>query len=114
MTTSVLNIILILELTKSPVRSVKNLLPDKTLKTLYYSLFPCYLIYAIKSWSAASPSVLQPLVIKQKATIRIIANKKYTDHTEPLFKALSILPVVGGGKIQSGVILTCGIHMTVY
>ncbi len=75
------------------LRSVKNVLPLKALKTLYYSLFHCHFIYAIEVWSSTSVYSLQPLIIKQKAAIRIIANRKYNDHTEPLFKSLSILPL---------------------
>jgi hypothetical protein len=75
------------------LRNVKNILPQKTLKTLYYSLFHCHLVYAIEIWSTASPSLLQPLIAKQKAAIRILANKRYNDHTEPLFRELSILPL---------------------
>jgi hypothetical protein len=75
------------------LRSVRNLLPEKSLLTLYYSLFHCHLIYAIEIWSCASPSLIQPLIKKQKAAIRIICNKKYNDHTEPLFKNLRILPL---------------------
>jgi hypothetical protein len=63
------------------------------LKTLYFSLFHCHLIYAIEIWSNVPPSLLKPLISKQKATIRIISNKSYNAHTEPLFKALSILPL---------------------
>jgi hypothetical protein len=36
------------------------------------------------------PSGLKPLISKQKAAIRIIAGRKYNDHT--IFKKLSILP----------------------
>jgi hypothetical protein len=75
------------------LRSAKNLLPLKSLKTLYFSLFHCHLIYAIEIWSSAPSSALQPLIIKQKTAIRIVANKKYNDRTEPLFKELSILPL---------------------
>jgi hypothetical protein len=75
------------------LRAVKNLLPAKTLKTLYFSLFHCHLIYAIEIWSSVPFSTLQPLISKQKAAIRIISNRKYNDHTEPLFKQHSILPL---------------------
>jgi hypothetical protein len=75
------------------LRSVRNLLPPNALKTLYYSLFHCHLVYAIEIWSSCSPSTLQPLISKQKAAIRIISSKKYNDHTEPLFKELNILPL---------------------
>jgi hypothetical protein len=75
------------------LRSVKNLLPSKSLKTLYFSLFHCHLTYAIEIWSTVPSSVLQPLINKQKTAMRIIVKRKYNDHTEPLFKALSILPL---------------------
>jgi hypothetical protein len=70
------------------LRSVRNILPEKSMISLYYSLFHCHLVYAIEIWSTASPSLIQPLIKKQKAAIRIISNKKYNDHTEPLFKNL--------------------------
>jgi hypothetical protein len=75
------------------LKSVKNILPTSSLKTLYYSLFHCHLIYAIEIWSSCSSSTLYPLITKQKSAIRIISNKKYNDHTEPLFKELKILPL---------------------
>jgi hypothetical protein len=60
---------------------------------LYYSLLHCHLVYALEVWSTASPSILQPLITKHKAAIGILANRKYKDHTEPLFQELSILPL---------------------
>ena len=50
-------------------------------------------IYGIEIWSCASPSLINKLFIKQKMAIRIISNVKSNSHTEPLFKALSILPL---------------------
>jgi hypothetical protein len=75
------------------LRSVKNIFSEKYMKTLYYSIFHCHLIYAIEIWSSTNPSFLQPIFTKQKTAVRIIANKKYNDHTEPIFKSLSILPL---------------------
>ena len=72
---------------------VKNILPPNALRTLYYSLFHCHLVYAVEIWSNVPSPLLNPLVTKQKATIRLISNKPYNAHTEPLFKALSILPL---------------------
>jgi hypothetical protein len=75
------------------LRSVKNFLPPHSLKTLYYSLFHCHLIYGLEIWSSVPSSTLNPLIIKQKSAIRILANKSYNAHTEPLFKSLEILPL---------------------
>jgi hypothetical protein len=75
------------------LRQVKNILPPNALRTLYYSLFHCHLVYAVEIWSNVPSSLLNTLVTKQKAAIRLISNKPYNAHTEPLFKALSILPL---------------------
>jgi Reverse transcriptase (RNA-dependent DNA polymerase) len=75
------------------LRRVKNILPPRSLKTLYYSLFHCHLTYGIEIWSSVSPSLLKPLITKQKAAIRVISLQSHNAHTEPLFKSLSILPL---------------------
>jgi len=75
------------------LRSVKNLLPPHSLKTLYYSLFHCHLVYGIEIWSAVPTALIKPLITKQKMAIRILSNKTYNAHTEPLFKNLEILPL---------------------
>jgi hypothetical protein len=75
------------------LRQAKNLLPPSALKTLYYSLFHCHLVYAIEIWSNVPISLLSPLITKQKAAIRIISNQPYNAHSEPIFKSLSILPL---------------------
>jgi hypothetical protein len=76
------------------LRTVKNLLPAQALKTLYFTLFHCHLVYGVEIWSSVPCHVLSPIITKQKAAIRIITNSKYNAHTEPLFKKLSILPLM--------------------
>ncbi len=44
-------------------------------------------------FQSCSFSTLYSLITKQKAAIRIISNKKYNDHTEPLFKEVKMLPL---------------------
>ena len=75
------------------LRMVKNLLPLKSLKLIYYSIFHCHLIYAIQIWSCCSPSSLNDLFKLQKTALRIICNTPYNSHTEPLFKREEILPL---------------------
>ena len=75
------------------LRRVSNFLPLSSLKTLYYSLFHCHLIYAIEIWSSVPSSLIKPLYSKQKSAIRIISMQAYNSHTEPLFKSLSIIPL---------------------
>lgn len=73
------------------LRRCKNFLSEKALKTLYYSLVHCHLIYGIQVWSCSPQSNLTNLFRKQKAAIRIISGNSYNSHTEPIFKSLGIL-----------------------
>ena len=75
------------------MRKAKNVLSEKSLKFIYYSLFHSHLVYANQLWSCCSESVLKPLIMKQKIAVRIISNSKYNSHTEPIFKRLNILPL---------------------
>jgi hypothetical protein len=68
-------------------------LSKEALKTLYFSLFHCHIVYAIETWSLASKSLIDDLFIKQKAAVRIVSYAKYNSHTAPLFKELKILPL---------------------
>jgi hypothetical protein len=74
------------------LRTVKNLIPAKALKTLYYSLFHCNLVYCLPIWSSASQTLLSRIFKLQKTALRIINNVNYNEHTEPLFKQCKILP----------------------
>ena len=74
------------------LRRVKTFLSEKALKTLYYSLVHCHLIYGIHIWSSTAQSNLKELVLKQKNAIIIVTSSKYNSHTLPLFKQSKILP----------------------
>jgi len=76
------------------LRSVKNLLPEKSLVILYYSLFNSHLIYASEIWSSTADTNLKAMLIKQKQAIRIVSKSKANAHTEPLFKSKNILPLI--------------------
>ena len=75
------------------LRSVKNILSEKALKTPYYSLVHCHLVYGIHIWSSTTVGNLNDLKVKQKNAIRTITLSKYNAHTLPLFKKLKILPL---------------------
>jgi hypothetical protein len=70
---------------------VKNILSKAALKTLYFSLFHCHIIYAMEIWSLAPNASINDLYVKQKAAIRILSGAKFNSHTAPLFKELKIL-----------------------
>ena len=75
------------------IRNSKNILSEWGLKSIYYSLVHCHLVYANIIWSSARESTLKPLYLKQKAAVRIISSSSYNAHTEPIFKKLKILPL---------------------
>jgi len=52
----------------------------------------CHLVYCVSVWSSASQSLVAKITKMQKNAIRLILNKPYNAHTEPLFKELKILP----------------------
>ncbi len=75
------------------LRAAKNILSQKALTMLYYSLIHSHLIYAIHIWSSTSSSNFRELVTKQKMAICIIHKSSYDAHTESLFKKSAILPL---------------------
>ena len=75
------------------LRTVKNILNQKSLLLIYNSIFHCHLLYAIQIWSCSRPGAIGELFKMQKNAIRIVAGAKHNSHTEPLFKKLQILPL---------------------
>jgi hypothetical protein len=74
------------------MQSVKDLLSSDALKTIYYSIFHCHLVFAIKLWSCTSSSFLTEMALKAKQEIIIICKAKFNSHTEPLLIKIGILP----------------------
>ena len=74
-------------------RQAKNILTKRAMYSLYYSSIHSNLIFAIQIWSCTAETNLNPLILKQKQAIRILANSSYNAHTEPLFKSCEILPL---------------------
>ena len=75
------------------LRSVKNILSQQALKSVYYSIVHSHFVYGIQVWSCTSLNNLSDLFLKQKTAIHIITSAKYNAHTEPLFKSSGILPL---------------------
>ena len=69
------------------LRRLKTQLPYATMKLLYFSLIHSHLLYMILIWGNDMDYILK----KQKQAIRIINNKHFLCHTEPLFKSSKIL-----------------------
>jgi hypothetical protein len=76
------------------LRTVKHLLPESALRTLYFTLINSHLIYALPAYGCADTSVLKPLIQIQKKAVRIISGSKWNAHCEPLFKRQGVLRFV--------------------
>ena len=63
---------------------------EGALKTLYFSMLHCHLVYGLNVWGSGTETNSKPLVTKQKQAIRLITNNA---HTESLFKKCNMLPV---------------------
>jgi Reverse transcriptase (RNA-dependent DNA polymerase)/Endonuclease/Exonuclease/phosphatase family len=74
------------------MRSAKNFITPCAMKSVYYALFHCNLIYCIQIWSCTAISNLKHILTLQKKAIRLTSNANYNAHSEPLFKSLEILP----------------------
>ena len=70
---------------------MKHILPLKALKSLYFALIQSRLQYCIAAWGNSNH--VHKLLLIQKRVIRIINNKNYRHHTDPLFKANQILKI---------------------
>lgn len=63
------------------------------MRTIYYALINSKIEYGLEIWGGSYFATLKPLIILQKAFIRIISFKKKVDHTFQLFVNLNILPI---------------------
>ena len=73
------------------INRIKNFVPQKTLKTIYISLFHSHLLYFPIIVNSASKTIVEKIFIMQKKAIRSITNSKYHAHTEHIFLSLKIL-----------------------
>ena len=68
------------------IKQVKYILPNDSLKTLYYALIQSQPTYDILAWGNASDYTLKKTKILQKRAICCIHKANYNSHTDPLFK----------------------------
>ena len=60
---------------------------------MYYSFVYPYLDYCLEVWGKATESIVSKIFRLQKRAVRIISNKAWRAHTDPLFDELKILPL---------------------
>ena len=77
---------------------VKNIFPYDIMKSLYYSLFHSHLTYGILAWG--NTANIKQLFNMQKKAIRVVNNKSYRSHTDPLFLHSKILKIEDVYKLQ--------------
>ena len=71
--------------------SIRDMVPSRCLKMIYFSLVQSYFQYCLPIFGAAYATHLETLKILQKRAIRIVNNASYDAHTEPLFSRSKIL-----------------------
>ena len=74
------------------ISRVKNILPTKSLKTLYFSLVHPHLLYSLPIYSCTTQKNIKKISKMQKKSIRLITKSKSNTPPYPLFAQLSILP----------------------
>ena len=82
---------------------IKDYVPHKILKSIYYSLIYPYLSYGIIIWGGTYQTHLNPLVILQKRAIRLINKQPYLAHTNDLFLQNEILKLIDIYKFHLGI-----------
>ena len=68
------------------INRVKHILQIKTLKSLYFALIQCRMQYCIAA--LGNSNHVHKLLLIQKRVIRIMNNKNYLHHTDPLFQQI--------------------------
>jgi len=72
---------------------MKEYLPIKSLKMVYFSLVESIISYGIIGWGGTAKTILKPLAILQKRILKIILGKPLTYPTELLYKEGGVLDV---------------------
>ena len=75
------------------IARLRHFVPLSVTTKLYQSLIYPYLTYGISSWSQASQSNLQKLLLLQKRALRLMNFSNQSEHAIPCFLDLNILPV---------------------
>ena len=73
------------------INKVKHILPKSSLPTIYLTIVQSHLNYGLHIWGSSNS--IDKVIVSQKKSLRIINNKTYNSHSEPLFKNSEILNV---------------------
>ena len=75
------------------LNQVKNILPLNIRKTIYNSLIKPHLEYGFLSLGNAKSKQLTRIIKAQKKAVRLVANKHFRAHADPLFAKLQLLKI---------------------
>lgn len=73
--------------------SIKNMVDEKLLRNIYFSLFESHIRYALLAYGGANKSLLESIFIMQKKAIRIINGLNKRDSTQEYFRKEKILNI---------------------
>lgn len=68
------------------LRAVRPYMDNKTMSDTYYTFLYPHIIYGIQFWGHASQSAIKPIIVLQKAVLRVILNIKTRKHVTSHFK----------------------------
>ena len=72
---------------------LRSVVPEPTLKNIYYCLVYSYVIYCNVVWGGASQCYLDRLIMLQKRAVRVITGSDYLARTNPLFHKTGLLKI---------------------
>ena len=84
---------------------IRYYVPKQTLRSLYFSLFHCHLIYAPQLWAQLQNIHSNKIFILQKKAMRIMDNADRRAHTDPLFYDYKILKLFDHVKMENALFL---------
>ena len=77
----------------SIIYKLRRYLDLDSLKLVYHTMIYSNITYCISAWGASSASVLNPLLLAQKAVIRAVMGRPRFSHTRELYQQLNFLIV---------------------
>ena len=72
---------------------LRNICNVQLLRSIYFALVQSRLQYGLEFWGGTHETLTNKLVVTQKYFVRVILFKNHREHTSPLFKQLTILPL---------------------
>lgn len=84
------------------INKIKHLVPENTLKALYYTLVYPHLTYGITLWGSTYNVHINKLRVMQNKIIRAMLNANFTDPSKPLYAKLQILRLDDVYKLELG------------